>query len=121
VLTVGSAATLPSVPCIAYRVGHHRMSYTGRILLTLMGLGVLGIAIPDCRKMLGQILFSPRAPQVPSAPPLGNPFKHGSKSLVVMVHGTDVPAMVVALGLIKAFGRWDRVTAKSVWEQGQIR
>jgi hypothetical protein len=28
---------------------------------------------------------------------------------------------VVALGLIKAFGRWDLVTTKGVWEQVQIR
>jgi hypothetical protein len=35
------------------------MIYTRRILLTLTGLAVLGIAIPACWKMLGQILFSP--------------------------------------------------------------
>ena len=70
------------------------MIYTRRILLTLTGLAVLGIAIPACRKMLGQILFSPKAPQVPPPPLLGNPFKNGSKSLVAIVHGTDVPAMV---------------------------
>jgi hypothetical protein len=28
-----------------------------------MGLAALGIAIPACRKMLGQILFAPNAPQ----------------------------------------------------------
>jgi uncharacterized protein (DUF362 family) len=64
-----------------------------RLWLTLAGLAVLGVAIPACRKMLRQILFSPRAPQV--SPPVlpGNPFKQGSKSLVAMVYGTDVPAM----------------------------
>jgi uncharacterized protein (DUF362 family) len=70
------------------------MIYTRRILLTLTGLAVLGIAIPACRRMLGQILFAPKAPQVPPPPLLGNPFKNGSKSLVAMVYGTDVPAMV---------------------------
>lgn len=70
------------------------MVYTRRILLTLTDLAVLGIAIPACRKMLGQILFAPQAPQVPPPLLLGNPFKNGSKSLVSMVHGTNVPAMV---------------------------
>ena len=70
------------------------MIITRRVLLTLTGLAILGIAIPACRKMLGQILFSPNAPQVPLPPLMGNPFKNGAKSLVAMVHGTDVPAMV---------------------------
>jgi hypothetical protein len=61
------------------------MTLTRRILLTLTGLAVLGIAIPACRKMLAQILFSPKAPQVPPPPLLGNPFKNGSRSLVAMV------------------------------------
>jgi hypothetical protein len=82
------------------------MIYTRRILLTLTGLAVLGIAIPACRKMLGQILFSPKAPQVPPPPLLDNPFKNGSKSLVAMVHGTDVPAMVEhAIELIGGLGK----------------
>jgi uncharacterized protein (DUF362 family) len=69
------------------------MRYTRRILLTLAGLAVLGIAVPACWKMLRQILFAPRASRVP--PPLpGNPFKYGSKSRVAMVHGTEVSAMV---------------------------
>jgi hypothetical protein len=34
-------------------VRYHCMTYTRRILLTLMGLAALGIAIPACRKMLG--------------------------------------------------------------------
>ena len=70
------------------------MIFTRRILLTLMGLAALGIAIPACRKMQEQILFAPKAAQVPPPPLLGNPFKNGSKNLVAMVHGTDVPAMV---------------------------
>jgi hypothetical protein len=70
------------------------MFYTRRMLLTLTGLAVLGVAIPACRRMLRQILFAPAAPRVPPPPLAGNPFKNGSKSLVAMVHGTDVPAMV---------------------------
>jgi uncharacterized protein (DUF362 family) len=82
------------------------MIYTRRTLLTLMGLAALEIAIPACRKMLGQILFAPNAPQVPPPPLLGNPFKNGSKSLVAMVHGTDVPAMVEhAIELIGGLGK----------------
>jgi uncharacterized protein (DUF362 family) len=69
------------------------MRLTRRVLLSLAGLAVLGIAIPACRKMLGQILFSPEAPQVPPLPLAGNPFKEGSKSLVAIVHGTDVALM----------------------------
>jgi hypothetical protein len=87
-------------------MGYHRMILTRRILLTLSGLAVLGIAIPACRKMLGQILFSPKATPVPPPPPQGNPFKNGSKSLVAMVHGTDVPAMVErAIALIGGLGK----------------
>jgi uncharacterized protein (DUF362 family) len=70
------------------------MRLTRRVLLSLAGLAVLGIAIPACRKMLGQILFSPEAPQVPPPPLAGNPFREGSRSLVAIVHGTDVTAMV---------------------------
>jgi uncharacterized protein (DUF362 family) len=44
--------------------------------------------------MLGQILFSPRAHPVPPPPSGGNPFRTETKSLVAIVHGTDVPAMV---------------------------
>jgi uncharacterized protein (DUF362 family) len=82
------------------------MTFTRRVLLTLTGLAVLGIAIPACRKMLGQILFSPKAPRVPSPPSVANPFKNGSKSLVAMVHGTDAPAMVErAIELIGGLGK----------------
>ncbi len=81
------------------------MTFTRRVLLALTGLAMLGIAIPACRKMLAQILFSPKAPQVPPPPLVGNPFKTGSKSLVAMVHGTDVPAMVQrAIELIGGLG-----------------
>jgi uncharacterized protein (DUF362 family) len=40
---------------------------------------------------------------------------------VILASGDPIATDVVALGLIKAFGRWDLVTAKGVWEQGQIR
>ena len=70
------------------------MRLTRRVVLSLAGLAALGIGIPACRKMLWQILFSPEAPEVPPPPLAGNPFKEGSKSLVAIVHGTDVTAMV---------------------------
>jgi uncharacterized protein (DUF362 family) len=82
------------------------MQLTRRVVLSLAGLAVLGIAIPACRKMLAQILFSPKAPEVPAPPLVGNPFKDGSKSLVAMVHGTDVPAMVErAMALLGGLGK----------------
>ena len=94
------------VPCIVYHLGYKRVTITRRVLLTLTGLAVLGVAAPARRKMLGQILFSPKAPQVPPPPPVGNPFKDGSKSLVAMVHGSDVPAMVErAIELLGGLGK----------------
>jgi uncharacterized protein (DUF362 family) len=82
------------------------MILTRRVLLTLTGLAVLGIAIPACRKMLGQIFFSPKASQVPLPVVVSNPFKKDSKSLVAIVHGTDVPAMVErAIELIGGLGK----------------
>lgn len=70
------------------------MKLTRRVLLSLAGLAALGIAIPACRKMLGQILFAPKAQPV-EPPALGsNPFRVDGKSLVAVVHGTDVPRMV---------------------------
>jgi uncharacterized protein (DUF362 family) len=70
------------------------MRLTRRLLLSLAGLAALGVAVPACRKMLGQILFAPKAQPVPSRPPAGNPFRRDGKSLVAMVYGTEVPAMV---------------------------
>jgi uncharacterized protein (DUF362 family) len=56
--------------------------------------------------MLGQILFSPKARPVPPPPLTGNPFRNDTKSLVAMVHGLDVPAMVQrALELIGGLER----------------
>jgi uncharacterized protein (DUF362 family) len=40
---------------------------------------------------------------------------------VILASGDPIATDVIALGLIKAFGRWDLVTAKGVWEQVQIR
>jgi uncharacterized protein (DUF362 family) len=40
---------------------------------------------------------------------------------VILASGDPIATDVVALGLVKAFGRWDLVTAKGVWEQVQIR
>jgi uncharacterized protein (DUF362 family) len=82
------------------------MELTRRVVLSLAGLAALGVVIPACRKMLGQILFSPKAAQVPPPPLAGNPFKNASKSLVALVHGTDVAAMVQhATALIGGLGK----------------
>lgn len=40
------------------------------------------------------MLFSPEAPPAPPPPGFSTPFRAGGKSLVAMVHGTDVGAMV---------------------------
>jgi uncharacterized protein (DUF362 family) len=40
---------------------------------------------------------------------------------VILASGDPIAIDVVALGLIKAFDRWDLVTAKGVWEQVQIQ
>jgi uncharacterized protein (DUF362 family) len=40
---------------------------------------------------------------------------------VILASGDPIATDVVALGLIKAFGRWDLVTTKGVWEQVQIQ
>lgn len=70
------------------------MRVTRRSFLTLAGLAGLGITVPACRRMLGQILFSPEATPVSPPSPVANPFRTGTKSLVAMVHGDEVPAMV---------------------------
>jgi uncharacterized protein (DUF362 family) len=70
------------------------MKLTRRTLLTLAGLAALGITTPACRQMLKQMLFSPEAAPAPPPKPFANPFKARGKSLVAMVHGSDVPAMV---------------------------
>ncbi len=63
------------------------MTLTRRVLLSMAGLAVLGVAIPACRKMLGQILFSPKARPVPPPSLTENPFRTESKRLVALVHG----------------------------------
>src|SRR3990172_6029677 len=65
-----------------------------RALLTLAGLAGLGLAVPACRQMLMQILFSPGATPAPAPPPPANPFRAGGRSLVAMVRGDDVPRAV---------------------------
>ena len=70
------------------------MKLTRRTVLTLAGLAALGVTIPACRQMLRQMLFSPEATPVSAPPPVANPFRAGDKSLVAIVHGDDVPAMV---------------------------
>jgi uncharacterized protein (DUF362 family) len=82
------------------------MQLTRRVLLSLAGLAVLGMVIPACRKMLGQILFSPKAQPVLPPSLAGNPFRVDGKSLVAIVHGTDVPTMVQqALEMIGGLGK----------------
>jgi len=40
---------------------------------------------------------------------------------VILASGDPIATDAIALGVIKAFGRWDLVTEKGVWEQTQIR
>jgi uncharacterized protein (DUF362 family) len=70
------------------------MKLTRRALLTLAGLAALGITVPACRRMLGQILFAPDAGVVSPPDVAGNPYGRGGRSLVAIVHGTDPAAMV---------------------------
>lgn len=84
------------------------MKLSRRAVLALAGLAVLGMAVPACRQMLRQILFSPKARPVPPPPPGANPFRSGSRSLVGIVHGDDVPRMVQrAVDLIGGIGKLD--------------
>ncbi len=70
------------------------MKLTRRTFLTLAGLAALGVTTAACRQMLWQILFPlDSAPAAPPSP-FPNPFKAGGKSLVALVHGHDVRAMV---------------------------
>ena len=70
------------------------MKLTRRTLLTLAGLAALGVTVPACRQMLRQMLFSPDAAPASPPAPVANPFRAGGKSLVAIVHGDDVAAMV---------------------------
>lgn len=67
---------------------------TRRTVLTMAGLAALGITVPSCRQMLRQMLFAPKATPASPSTPLANPFTARGRSLVSMVHGRDVPAMV---------------------------
>ncbi|MFQ5897758.1 MAG: DUF362 domain-containing protein [Candidatus Methylomirabilia bacterium] len=40
---------------------------------------------------------------------------------VILASGDPIATDVIALGVIKAFGRWEPVTTKGIWEQTQIR
>ncbi|MFQ5656439.1 MAG: DUF362 domain-containing protein [Candidatus Methylomirabilales bacterium] len=40
---------------------------------------------------------------------------------IILASGDPIATDVVALGIIKAFGRWEMVSTKGVWEQVQIR
>ncbi len=82
------------------------MKITRRSLLQLAGLAALGIFVPACREMLKQILFSPDASVGKSQPLSDNPFRSGSRSLVAIVHGENVPRMVErAVDLIGGMSR----------------
>lgn len=82
------------------------MKITRRSLLQLAGLAAVGIFVPACREMLKQILFSPEASLGEPPPRAQNPFRSGSKSLVAVVHGEEVPRMVQrALDLIGGIQR----------------
>ncbi|MFQ5520294.1 MAG: DUF362 domain-containing protein [Candidatus Methylomirabilia bacterium] len=70
------------------------MKLTRRTFLSLAGLATLGITTPACRRMLWQILVSPKATPSPPPAPASNPFTSGGKSLVAMVHGRNATAMV---------------------------
>lgn len=82
------------------------MRVTRRSLLHLAGLAAMGTFIPACREMLWQILFSPDATSGKPLPLPENPFRSGSRSLVAIVHGEDVPRMVErAVNLIGGISR----------------
>jgi len=52
----------------------------------------------------------------------GGPWEGApSDTGVIIASGDPVAADVVGLGIIRAHGRWDRVTGKEVWQQTQIR
>ncbi len=40
---------------------------------------------------------------------------------VILVSGDPIATDIIALGLIKSFGRWEPVSQKGVWEQTQIQ
>ena len=52
----------------------------------------------------------------------GGPWAgHAVPTQVVLASGDPIATDVIALGLIKAFGRWELVSEKGVWDQVQIQ
>jgi uncharacterized protein (DUF362 family) len=52
----------------------------------------------------------------------GGPWEGMAEKTGLIISSKDrVAADVVGLGVIKAFGKWERVTEKDVWDQKQIR
>lgn len=52
----------------------------------------------------------------------GGPWSgEAAPTSVILASGDPIATDVIALGLIKAFGLWELVTQKGVWEQTQIR
>jgi uncharacterized protein (DUF362 family) len=52
----------------------------------------------------------------------GGPWEGTAEKTGLIIASTDrVAADAVGLGVIKAFGKWGRVTGKDVWEQKQIK
>ena len=52
----------------------------------------------------------------------GGPWSgEAAPTSVILASGDPIAMDIIALGLIKAFGRWELVTAKGVWEQVQIQ
>jgi uncharacterized protein (DUF362 family) len=52
----------------------------------------------------------------------GGPWSgEAAQTSVILAGGDPIATDAIALGVIKAFGRWDLVTEKGIWEQIQIR
>ncbi|OGP71313.1 MAG: hypothetical protein A2W09_02440 [Deltaproteobacteria bacterium RBG_16_50_11] len=52
----------------------------------------------------------------------GGPWEGTAEKTGLIIASTDrVAADIVGLGVIKSFGKWERVAAKEVWDQKQIR
>ncbi|MFQ5882791.1 MAG: DUF362 domain-containing protein [Candidatus Methylomirabilales bacterium] len=91
------------------------MKITRRSLLQLAGLAALGIFVPACREMFKQILFSPKASVGEPRRVAENPFRSGSRSLVAIVHGEEIPRMVRrALDLIGGIERLGLAGARTL-------
>jgi uncharacterized protein (DUF362 family) len=52
----------------------------------------------------------------------GGPWSgEAAPTRVILASGDPIATDVVALGIIRAFARWEMVTSKGVWDQVQIR